>query len=530
MKKSYRRAVSLKPSILLASIASLVLIGLAFFAAGADSAPDWTRFLGRFHPALLHLPIGFLAVLAILEYLDSSMGGPRIGKACEIVLKYTAYFSALAAVLGILLALPGGYNEDLLARHRWLGCLTAVFAFWLIVLRTHARERRRNGFSAPYHSALGATIILLLVVGHDGGTLTHGSGYLTKYLPGPLKSAFGMDSNAEAEAGPSDFETADVYQDIIHPIFEDTCTKCHGPDKSKGDLRLDSFELAMQGGELGDTIIPGDIDASEIIFRLHLDIDDDERMPPEGKPQPSDFQVAILEWWVENGAPDSGLLGELELPESIETAMLAQLEQPARTDEEEGAVALDVPSWEDIADQVAALQEDPRINLQPIALDSPLLRVKAPFGESEFDDEALAKLAPVSANIVELEIGFSKVTDDGLAALADMGNLERLYLQKTAITDDGLMHLSSLKRLRYLNLYGTQISDTGLEHLEALDELQSLYLWDTEVSNAAAKDFQESKLDQSQIESWEDEIKALQQKINQSGILVETGAEAAPSS
>ncbi|MGY8693409.1 MAG: c-type cytochrome domain-containing protein, partial [Verrucomicrobiia bacterium] len=311
----------------------------------------------------------------------------------------------------------------------------------------------------------------------------------------------------------------------------ETCTKCHGPDKSKGDLRLDNFELAMLGGELGDTIVPGDLDASEIIYRLHLDLDDDERMPPEGKPQPSDSQIAILEWWVESGAPDAGLLSELELPETIETAMIAQLEQPAFVAEEEAMVAeLDVPSWDEIADTVAELQEDPRINLQPIALDSPLIRVKAPYGESKFDDEALAMLAPVAANIAELEIGFSDVTNDGLAALSGMTNLERLYLQKTAISDEGLKHVANLENLRYLNLYGTQISDSGLEYLEDLDELKSLYLWETQVTPAGAKAFQASALDQSQINDWEEEIKALKQKIKQSGILVETGAEEGPSS
>ncbi|MBT5170068.1 MAG: hypothetical protein HOL92_16555 [Opitutales bacterium] len=529
MKKSYRRPANLKPAILIASCASLFLLGLAYFAVGAESVPTWTLFLGRFHPALLHLPIGFLVVLGVIEYLDSSMGGPRIGKACEIVLKYTAYVSTLAAVLGILLALDGGYNDDLLARHRWLGCITAVSVFWLIVLRTRARDRRRNGFSIPYHGALGATIILLLVVGHDGGTLTHGSGYLTKYLPNPIKSVIGME--LEKEPGSNGFKVADVYQDIIHPIFEETCIACHGVDKSKGDLRLDSFELAMQGGELGDTIIPGDIDASEIIYRLHLDLDDDERMPPEGKRQPSDSQIAILEWWVESGAPDAGLLSELELPETIEAAINAQLEQPAFVAEAETMVAeLDVPSWEEIAATVAELQEDPRINVQPIALDSPLIRVKSPFGESKFDDEALAMLAPVAANIAELEIGFSNITNEGLATLSGMHNLERLYLQKTTISDEGLEHVANLENLRYLNLYGTQVSDDGLEYLEDLDQLQSLYLWETQVTSEGAEAFRSNALDQSQVNAWKEEIQALKQKINQSGVLVETGAEAGPSS
>jgi hypothetical protein len=139
-------------------------------------------------------------------------------------------------------------------------------------------------------------------------------------------------------------------------------------------------------------------------------------------------------------------------------------------------------------------------------------------------------LAPVAANIAELEIGFSNITNDGLAALSGMVNLERLYLQKTAISDEGLEHVANLEKLRYLNLYGTQVSDSGLERLEDLDNLQSLYLWETQVTPAGAKAFQANTLDQSQIDTWEDEIKALKQKISQSGILVETGAEEGPSS
>ncbi len=528
-KSRPRPPADLKPSIIVASIATVVLLCLAMFTDDMESAPDWALFLGRFHPALLHLPIGFYAVLGLLEYLDSSKSGPRIGRACEIVLNYTAIVSALAAVLGILLALPGGYNEVLLDRHRWLGTLAAVFAFWLIVLRLHARSKRRNGFSKPYHGALAATLVLLVVVGHDGGTLTHGSGYLTRYLPNPIKSVFGMEV-ADAGPKPVSVEEADIYQDFVHPIFEETCIECHGPDKSKGDLRLDTYELAMQGGELGDTIIPGDVEYSELIFRMHLDIDDDERMPPEGKPQPTEGQIAILEWWIQEGAPEAGAIAEFEVPSEIKPALLAQLEGPDAVIAE--VVVDDEPAipflpWEEIASDVEALESEPNINILRVALDSPAIRVKGPFGDHKFDDGALAKLAPVATNIVELEIGFSAITDDGLAPIADMPNLEKLYLQKTGITDEGLSRLSNATKLRYLNLYGTQITDDGLEYLEGLDSLRSLFLWETEVSNEAATAFQERKSESSGVAALRAEIEALEAQIRESQIQVDTGATTA---
>ncbi len=522
-----REPVNLKPSIITASVVTVVLLGLAMFTDNIESAPNWTLFFGRFHPAILHLPIGFYTILAILEFMDSSKSGPRIGRACQIVLDLTAIVAAVAAVLGILLALPGGYNETLLDRHRWLGTLAAVFAFWLIVLRNWARSKRRNGFSGPYHGALAATMILLVVVGHDGGTLTHGSGYLTKHMPTPLKSLFGMEIADEADKGPIAIEEADVYQDLIHPIFEETCVQCHGPDKMKGELRLDSFELAMQGGELGDTIVPGDVDGSELIYRLHLEIDDDEHMPPEGKPQPTAEQEAILEWWIQAGAMSSGLVGELDVPENIRAAMIAQLDSSAEVEVVEEIPEVTVPmlAWEEIEPLVASLEQEPNIDILRVALNSPAVRVKGPFGDNKFNDDALAKLEPIANNIVELEIGFSDVTDEGLEAVASMPNLEKLYLQKTSITDEGLAHLAGLTQLRYLNLYGTQVSDDAFEHLIDLPRLKSLFVWETNVSKEAAQEFAERRLAATGVETWQAEIAALKAKINDARILVDTGIE-----
>ena len=99
-----REPTDLKPSIITASIATVVLIGLAIFSDNRENAPQWALNLGGLHLALLHLPIGFFGVLAILEYLDSSKNGPRIGKACQIVLDFTVIVACVSAVLGILLS------------------------------------------------------------------------------------------------------------------------------------------------------------------------------------------------------------------------------------------------------------------------------------------------------------------------------------------------------------------------------------------------------------------------------------------
>ena len=182
-------------------------------------------------------------------------------------------------------------------------------------------------------------------------------------------------------------------------------------------------------------------------------------------------------------------------------------------------------TWEEAEAEIARIEEEPNIEILRVALNSPAVRVKGPFGDNKFNDDALAKLEPIASNIVELEIGFSDVTDEGVEAVANMSNLEKLYLQKTSITDKGIPHLEGLTRLRYLNLYGTQVTDDALDTLVDLPSLKSLFVWETEISKSAVENFQEQKLEATGVKGWEEEIEALKAKISDAKILVDTGIE-----
>ena len=89
--------------------------------------------------------------------------------------------------------------------------------------------------------------------------------------------------------------------------------------------------------------------------------------------------------------------------------------------------------------------------------------------------------------MVWLNLRGTKVTDAGLAHLANIKSLTQLHLERTAVTDAGLAHLSGLENLEYLNLYGTQITDAGLAHLQNLKKLKKLYVWQTGVTKAGAE-------------------------------------------
>jgi hypothetical protein len=112
-----------------------------------------------------------------------------------------------------------------------------------------------------------------------------------------------------------------VYTGIVKPILANTCVSCHGEKKQKKMLRLDSLAAIMKGGKDGAVVVPGNADKSDLVDRIELDLDDDDHMPPKGKPQLSDKEILILEWWVKAGAPGDVPLSSLKAPDDVKAAI-----------------------------------------------------------------------------------------------------------------------------------------------------------------------------------------------------------------
>ena len=94
-----------------------------------------------------------------------------------------------------------------------------------------------------------------------------------------------------------------TYEKDIRPIFEKNCFKCHGPEKQKGDLRLDSLKATLAGGEYGEVIVPNKSAESKLVIAVaHLG-DEDDFMPPPEKAKPlTAEQVGLIRAWIDQGA------------------------------------------------------------------------------------------------------------------------------------------------------------------------------------------------------------------------------------
>ncbi len=97
-----------------------------------------------------------------------------------------------------------------------------------------------------------------------------------------------------------------TYVSDIKPIFDNSCIKCHGAEKPKGRLRLDSLPGALKGGEDGKVIQPGDSAASILVHNIaHIGDEDDYMPPPNNKahiPPLTKEQIGLIRAWIDQGA------------------------------------------------------------------------------------------------------------------------------------------------------------------------------------------------------------------------------------
>ncbi|SIO60262.1 Planctomycete cytochrome C [Singulisphaera sp. GP187] len=101
-----------------------------------------------------------------------------------------------------------------------------------------------------------------------------------------------------AEEPKLDLAQVEDFEMNVRPVLVTKCVGCHGPDKQKGGLRLDSRTSMMQGGDSGPAIAPGAPDQSRLVEAIRYG--DDLQMPPKGKLK--ETEINALTRWVKAGA------------------------------------------------------------------------------------------------------------------------------------------------------------------------------------------------------------------------------------
>ncbi len=436
----------------------LLLLLPAIFRLDGKTHANWQQFLGRFHPLAVHLPVGLILLVPVLEVFGWRRR-PALREAASFVLSLSLISCFAALSLGYLLAYGSGASGAGVSRHMWGGIWLTIAVLACVLARPAWQpEASQPWVRWTYPGLLGCIVLLLSWTAHQGGSLTHGPNYLTEFLPSPLKQLTSLGAAAPAPTGSA------FYVRHIHPILDANCVVCHGESKVKGGLRVDSYDQLMRGGKDGAVVVPGNPERSILLQRITLPVSHKQFMPAEGKPPLKPEEIAWIRAWIAQGAsPTVTSLKGISIHEDTPdiplvpvadyTSLLPEIQQMARS---QGAKL--VP--------VSAKMSDGLV-LQTVD------------ASSSFNDAKLAKFARFAPYIVEAELSRTAVTDACFDALAKFSHLRALHLDDTAISGDGLAKLAPLSELTYINLSGTRVTQAAIAPLNAMKSLRHIYLYNT---------------------------------------------------
>lgn len=425
---------------------SLNLLLVVLLIIPLTALPSIFQFMGRLHPLILHFPIGLLVVALLFEVLNQR-GQKDFKTSANLTLWLGAFTATFAAIAGLLLSINGGYGGDGFLFHKWFGLATSLLAALLIEL-----QQRLKKAILPLYSTM---VLLLIITGHFGASLTHGEDFLTEVF----ENSESITLQAEEP----------IFSQVIIPIVEGKCLSCHNPSKLKGGLLMDSQEGLMKGGENGSIIIPGDLIKSKFVSHTLLPMKDKLHMPPKGKSQLTNEEIKMLSWWVENGASFTSKVNEVDVGDPIQAVFASYF---ASEDE------IDI----DFAKPETLLSlNNAGFNVKQIEPDKPYVAVY--LGQrKELTIKDLKTLREVEEQIYTLDLGSSLVDKRLLKEVARYENLHRLYLDNTMADDDMISAIRKLEYLEYLNLYGSKVTEKGVSKLLQMASLNQLYLWQTEIN------------------------------------------------
>lgn len=281
------------------------------------------QLVGRLHPMVVHFPIGLLVTALFLELLTLGDRRLELRPGIAWLVGIGAVSSLAAALAGLMLAYGGNYTPETLGIHRWTGLATVVLSsvaaglLWRAHRSTHPPDRN------AYRVVLASGVVCLVVAGHYGASLTHGSDYLSSVLPWNKEGSAGASSQLLAELASHEqmAPLSEVHltklNTEVRRILARNCYLCHASDTdSDGGLELDSRQAIEAGGDGGPVVVPYASQQSELVARLELPAGHEKAMPQRGRPLTRD-EVALIALWIDRGAywpeHDTGVFREAPL-------------------------------------------------------------------------------------------------------------------------------------------------------------------------------------------------------------------------
>lgn len=421
------------------------------------------QFIGHLHPLFVHLPIGFFIAAALFHLLKKRPNMEGLSLAISIMV-VAGFVSALFSVItGYVLSLNDGYGEGKLGAHQNSALLTTVVSLGWI----YTQFTKQSGWK--YELSVWATIAMIAITGHLGGSITHGEEYL----------AFGGSQyKAPARKAISDIPNASIFNQVVQPILLEKCAACHNKSKQKGGLRLDDSAAIKKGGKSGE-IIKGAGTSSELWNRIHLPLKDEDHMPPEKEQQLTVAEMSLLSWWMQSGASFTGSFKEKQAPDSILQKVKTWNTVVEKSTEDWWPKEAVKPASEAVVQDL----KKAGFAVSTLAQNSAYISISA-IAKDSITTADIEKLLTIKDQLVSLNLNRHALSKEQIQKIAQLNTLRKLYLEGCGLNNELVKELRPLKQLVYLNLSNNDLNSAVVSNFEKWESLRSLYFFKTKLSSS----------------------------------------------
>jgi hypothetical protein len=412
-----------------------------------------------------------LALAILFELLSYFKKFEQLKIAIPITLLVGFITAVLSCIFGYLLSIGGEYEFSKINNHKIAG-ITLALASGLLFISTTTVVKKIFSIPRVIFSSLCIVVLLIMIyTGHQGGSLTHGSDYLSiKLIDEPIRKK------------PISVAEALLFEEVVQPILIQRCGQCHREGKMKGQFSVQTLETLMKGGKTRAAIVAGSLNKSELFNRITLDPSNEKYMPADGKTPLTKAEIEIIQWWIEKGMATKGKkIAELKVSPEIQSkiALVLGIGNSIAVSEtaitENSKINPEIPAISNttLIDSLRNKGINVRLMLhQPVMLD-----ITIPPGMNASLNTIKPILQSIAKNVIWLNLSDNGLTDNDLDFLSGMTNLEKLRLEKNPITDKIVPQLSGLKHLEAVNLNETNVSEAGIEKLKQVPGIKRVYQW-----------------------------------------------------
>ena len=407
------------------------------------------QWLGKMHPMLLHFPI--VMGLGIAGYYIFSTDVKKMSPLFSPLLTVHSLITTIIAIFGIFLSKQGSYDNNLIFWHQWGGVGFAYMSWGLMSLHEYNDSFKTLYSFRALFSILFAGILIFFT--HKGAQLTHG----THLLSWP-EEEFNRELKINLD------NTATLYERAIGPLLQQKCLSCHGPEKAKGDLLLNSPDNILKGGKHGAILMSQNNTNSLLLERLFLPLSDENHMPPEGKLQLTKEELSLLNYWVLSGVNLKIKMNELAQSDSL--FLLAHHWMPS------------IPYSDRPKTKFPNLEKYNSNYCTAYYSYTGSDNIEVSFYQGEFyTHENLKRLTPIQSQIVYLNMQNMPLKDEDIAFIAQCEHLQKLNINYTQLTPDQLFPLKKLTQLKSISICGLAYDEETWHAFFKNAPFDKIHLW-----------------------------------------------------